>query len=131
MNWHAMTGDEQGNAFTIIFHIPIPAVNNRVGVSYRTALVNSGIGGRTAMVEGVAPGHITTAEKSQIEAGELYEHVEVVHSSPGETPAQIATKIDTRFGELTAAIQTRLQNQLTYFGHAQNAPAGTIKRRRK
>ena len=42
-DWHILTRGPAG--YRAIFHIPIPATTNPVGVSYRTALVRSGIGG--------------------------------------------------------------------------------------
>lgn len=121
-NWHARVGDVSGNAFQIIFHIPIPATNNRVGVPYRTALVGSGLGGTTIMLEGVAAGQITTAEKASITSGAIYEYVETFYSNPGETSGALQTRIDARYTALVTELQNRLANQLTYWGHAHDAP---------
>lgn len=122
MNWHARTCDEKGNAVEVIFHIPIAAGNNRAAVSYRTALVKSGLGGVTAMTEGSANGEITTAEKTQVVAGEIYEVTETFHTNPGETANQLRLRIDARYTELAAQVPPRLQNILSYWGYDRNVP---------
>jgi hypothetical protein len=40
-NWHALTGSSDGNSFRIVFHIAIPSANNRVGINYQVAMINS------------------------------------------------------------------------------------------
>lgn len=119
-NYHVLTGRPDGNAYSVVFHIPIPSANNRVGVNYRTALVNSGLGGVTSLVEGSGPGQIATAEKTQVLAGELFEVVEEFHTQPGETAAQLQARVDARYTALVAQTQAALQGRLAYFGHARN-----------
>ncbi len=63
-----------GQVREIIFHFDVPGGTNDVGVAWSTALVNSGRGGTTRMVEGTGAGQITTAEKAQIEAGTRFEY---------------------------------------------------------
>ena len=66
---HVIDGD--GNrGYKVAMHIAVPNTNNAVGVNYRTALVNSGLGG-TQLTEGAGAGQITTAEKAQVDAGEV------------------------------------------------------------
>lgn len=122
MNYHVLTGREDGNSYSVVFHIPIPNTNNRVAVNYRTALVNSGIGGTTVLPEGNGAGQITSAEKAQVVAGELYEHVEQFDTNPGETANQIRDRIDARYTALVTAIQSRLAGRLAYFGFTRNVP---------
>jgi hypothetical protein len=116
-SYHVLTGRPDGNAYSVVFHIPIPSVNNRVGVNYRTALVNSGLGGTTSLVEGNAAGQITTAEKASIASGALYEYVEEFATNPGETAAQIQARIDARYTALVTQIQADFSGRLAYFGH--------------
>lgn len=118
-NWHALTGTPDGNAFTIVFHIPIPgAGNNRAGVQWRTALINSGLGGKTTLPDGDGSGGtISAAEKASIGSGAIFEHVEQFATNPPEAAATLQARIDARFTALTAAIQASLQAQLTYFGY--------------
>jgi hypothetical protein len=121
-NWHARTGDADGNSFEVLFHIPVPNTNNRAGVNYRTALVGSGLGGATVMTEGVAAGQITTAEKTQILAGALYEHREIIYTNPTESLAQLQARIDARFTVLSSTIDAQLRNRLGAWGHDRNVP---------
>jgi hypothetical protein len=121
-NWHARAGSLDGNSFEIIFHIPIPATNNRVGLSFRTALVKSGFGGKTKMTEGVLPGEITTTERAAIAAGSLYEHIEQFDTHPDETATQLQVRIDARYNQLATQLLDRIKNILQYWGHDRNVP---------
>ncbi len=121
-DYHILGGSGDANQFTVVHHIPISVGNNRAGVAYRTALVNSGIGGKTAMVEGVGAGQISTAEKTQILSGELYEHSEQVSTNPGETATQLRDRLDARHTALRTRIRDYLQSQLSYFGFTRTVP---------
>jgi hypothetical protein len=117
-NWHARQGDEVGNQWEIIYHIPIPNVNNSAGptpVNFRTALVQAGLN-TTVMAEGTAKGQITTAEKNQIIAGAIYEYVERLDSDPNDTGVQLRAKADARYTALVSIIQARLGNMFKYWG---------------
>jgi hypothetical protein len=118
-NYHLRIGLPDANAYQVIFHVPIPNVNNVVGVNYRTALVRSGLGGTTIMAEGNAPGLITTAEKNSIVSGALYEYVSQINTNPGETDAQLQARLDamyTAFANVNQPLLQGLQHQLKYFG---------------
>lgn len=117
-DYHVLTGDRYGNKFRIAYHIPLPDQNNRAGVSYRTAVVNSGLGGTTSLTEGTGAGQISAAEKAQIEAGERVEIVEDFATNPGESAAQAKTRIKARCAVLTAKVQAELAHRLTYYGFA-------------
>jgi len=125
-NWHARTGDRDGNSFEILFHVPIPSANNRVGVNYRLALVGAGLGGTSKMTPdggSAAAGKITAAELTQIQAGELIEHSQLVATFPGETSGQLQTRIDalyTALADVNGAFITALKHQLDYWGHDRN-----------
>lgn len=124
-HWHARTGDRDGNSFEILFHVPIPSANNRVGVNYRAALVAAGLGGTTKMTEGVGAGLITTAEKAQIAGGELLELSQQVATFPGETAGQLQTRIDalyTALANVNGPLITAVKHQLDYWGHDRNVP---------
>jgi hypothetical protein len=120
-NWHALTGTSDGNSFRIVFHLPIPSALNRANVNYRTAVVNSGQGGKTALPDGDGTGGtISAAEKASIVAGALYEHVEDFPTSPGETATALQARIDARFTALSDTTTGRvgqLAKELTYFGY--------------
>lgn len=119
--WHALTGDKDGNSYSVAFHIPIPTpANNRVGISYRTALVNSGLGGKTTLPDGDGTGGtISASEKTSIAAGAVYEKVETFTTNPNETLAQLGARVDARYTALADVNGTfigGLKNQLSYYG---------------
>lgn len=119
-NWHALTGDAFGNTYTVVYHVPIPSANNRVGVNYRTALVNSGLGGTTRLPDGDGTGGtIAAAEKTSIQSGALYEHAEPFATNPGQTLGQLGAAVDARYtalADVNGAFIAGIKNQLQYFG---------------
>jgi hypothetical protein len=119
-SWHALTGDSFGNAFRIVMHFPIPAAGtNRAGVQWRVALANSGLA-RTVLPDGNGSnGTIAAAEKADILAGAVYEHVEEVATNPGETDAQYRDRIIALHAARQVEVLARLQKALTYFGYTQ------------
>jgi hypothetical protein len=117
-NWHALTGTLDGNSFQIVFHVTIPSANNAAGINYRTALVNSGLGGRTVLPDGDGTGGtISAAEKTSIQSGALYEYAEDFATNPGESAAALQARIDARHAALTTLLQGQLSKRLTYFGY--------------
>jgi hypothetical protein len=120
-SYHVLTGQDDGNAFRVVFHLPIPVANNRAGVAYRTALVNSGLGGTTTLPDGDGTGGtISAAEKTQVQAGQILEHAENFPTNPGESAVQLQARIDARYAELTTVGLDRAQKRLTYFGFARS-----------
>lgn len=119
-NWHSLSGTVDGNSFLIVYHVPIPIANNRASVSYRTALVNSGIGGKTQLPDGDGTlGTISAAEKTSIQSGALYEYSEYFPTNPGQTLAQLQAAVDAKFtalSDVNGTLVKALQAQLTYFG---------------
>ena len=115
-NWHTRDGDDFGNGFTVLFHIPIPAgANNRAGMSYRTAIVQANLN-TTVMSIGSSAGQMTAAEKAVLDAGGIVEVSRVVYSQPSETIQQLISRLDAMFTALTSEVQAKLQNRLTYWG---------------
>ncbi len=110
-------GKEEGNIIKIVnvvFHIPIPALNNVVGVPYRDALVRS-LGGAAAIVS-VLP-EITTQEDSDMKAGALLEVSTTVRfSSTNLTDAQRLAQVEAAFTAAKTAELTVKQQELKYFG---------------
>ena len=47
---HILAGNTSGE-WQAVFHVAVPDANNAVSVNYRTALVNSGLGGSSTMEE--------------------------------------------------------------------------------
>lgn len=117
---HVMLGDGARN-WRVIFHFPVADANNAVGVNYRTALVNSGLGGTTSMTEGVEAGQITTAEKAQVEAGELYEYgYALMPESGGTTAPQLQAQLRAVYTREKSRVTDDIQKRLKYFGHTES-----------
>ena len=116
---HILAGG--GDTFRVATHFAVPNQDNAVGVSYRTALVNSGQGGTTSMVEGAGAGQITTVEKAQIEAGEVLEQVELLSvESGGTAPAQLRAAIQKLYASVEDRVIDQMKKQLRYFGHTES-----------
>ena len=108
----------------MVCHIPIPAGTNAAGVSWQAALVNSGIGGTTVLLDGDgSDGTIGAAEKASIQAGALFEVVtdELIPDSVSTGPTRL-TYIDAVYNAIVAREQARLQSQLKYFGFTRDVP---------
>lgn len=120
-NIHVVAGDGNGS-WDLIFHIPIPNTNNSVGVNWRTALVNSGLGGTTQLPDGDgSAGTISAAEKAGLVAGALFEHRErFLLESGGSSGAQTQALIRSLYTREKSRAQADLQRKLKYFGHTES-----------
>lgn len=115
-NYHITTGLDDGNSFTVVFHIPVPGENNAAGINLRAA-ISTEQGTVTSQVKNLDAG-----EQTQLNDGEIFEYVEVFHTNPGETLAQKRNKIDTRYSNLIAPVQNRLRERFAYWGFSRNVP---------
>lgn len=116
-NLHVLTKTE--NDVTVAAHIAIPATSNTAGVSWRTALINSGLGGATVLKDGDGTGGtISAAEKTQLATGALYEVVDQIHVSIPSGAAAINAYLDSRYSEISARALAFLQDRLNYFGYS-------------
>lgn len=123
MDYHVLTGQDDGNAYVVVYHLPFPTGNNRAGVAYRTALINSGLGGMTRLPDGDGTGGtISASEKSQIAAGELLEFSESFNTHPGETALQLRARVDARWTALANQLPGLAQARLEYFGFVRDVP---------
>jgi hypothetical protein len=113
---HILNGDG-GGSWTYVFHVAVPDTTNAVSVSYRTALVNSSLGGVSVMDEGTGPGQITTAELAQLAAGELFEFSRGWLAESGATNnAQLLVNLRAEYVRVTPLVLSQLQNRLKYYG---------------
>lgn len=113
--------DRQGQNFRLAYHVAIPAANNGAGVSYRTAVVNSGLGGTTVLPDGDGTaGTISAAEKAQLTAGEIVERVVLLDVMRGGNPngAAIASLIQEHYNAVSAELLAGLQAALAQFGRS-------------
>lgn len=116
---HVLTGN--GNQYIVVMHFLVPNLNNSVSVNYRTALVNSGLGGTTQLTEGTGPGQILTAEKAQVESGELYEYpIKVSADGTGQSTSGRQELLRRIYTATKNAIISDLQDKLKFFGHTES-----------
>jgi len=118
---HVLSGNGLGK-WTLVFHFAMPDQDNNVTINYRTALINSGLGGTSTMTEGEGPGQITSAELAQIQAGELYEYSTSFPAESGATNnTELLTSIRAVYACDLSAVIARLQKQLRYYGYTGSA----------
>jgi hypothetical protein len=117
MNWHALEGSREKHQITVVFHIPVPNINNIVGVSYRTAISKEEpfTASRVPYLAADFP-----AEVSSLQVGALYEHIETVNYNANLADAQKLALINARYTVLVGEIQTELQNKYIYWGKNQD-----------
>ena len=113
--------DATATTVRCIFHFDVPDVDNSVSVSLRASLVASGVGGTTSMTEGTGAGQITTAEKAQIEAGEVFEYAYTMRKDRAQwenrTPAQQLEVLRGFYAEENADLSAQVVTRLAYFGY--------------
>lgn len=118
---HILTGSNGGTSWQVVMHFPVPDVTNAVAVNYRTALVNSGIGGSTNLTEGTGPGEIAAAEKTQVEAGELLEYrCRFNIEGNGVEVAVVQAMLRAHYTREQGRVIGDVQAQLKYFGHLES-----------
>lgn len=118
---HVLAGDGLG-AWTIVFHFVVPDQNNNVAINYRTALINSALGGISVMAEGSAAGQITSAELALVAAGEVYEHSEAFLAESGATSnAEMLAAAREIYAARETPVLNRLRKKLRYYGYTGSA----------
>lgn len=95
---HVLTGS--GGFFQVVVHSPTPAGDNAVGVSYETALKNSG-NNVTVMPIGSGPGEITPAEATLVSCGAIIETRATWQVNPVWSPIEQQENL-ANFEKLTA-----------------------------
>ncbi len=114
---HVLSGNGSG-LYQVVIHTPTPVGNNSVGVSWATALINSGMA-KTVMTVGVGPGQISQAEHDQIAAGTVIEAVTQWQDDPTFSTQARLDDFNLRTSQASAARLAQLAAQLTYFGFTQ------------
>lgn len=109
-------------SFRVALHIAVPNTPNAAGVNWRTALLNSGLGGVTVLPDGDgAAGTISVSEKTSIQTGALYEVVEEWELlTAGNATAQVLAYLDACYTQKKAAILADLQARLNQFGRTRD-----------
>ena len=113
-NYHILTFDREQKTINLVFHITIPAINNVVGVSYRTALVDSLKG--SANINSVLT-TIDSAELALMKTGEIYEiPMSVRFSSLTLTDAQRLNEVIAAYNSTKTSELANKQSDLKYYG---------------
>lgn len=106
-----------GESSRVVFHIAVPATNNSVGTSWRAVLINSAVGGTTRLADGAGTGGtISAAEKTQIQAGEVYEVEERIQIPSGMSGPQANAFFDALHAAKSVEIQAQIVARLNLFG---------------
>ena len=114
---HVLAGDGLHH-WTLALHFAVPDQDNNVSVSYRVALVNSGIGGTSQMAEGTGAGQITPVELASLQAGELYEfNLSFLAESGATNNTELLAAIRAAYTAHEAPVLNRLQKRLRYYGY--------------
>ena len=112
--YHILEGFKDGNAYKVVFHIPIPNVNNDVGFSYRTAVKdNENLdvnGNKVSVVPGLSASEVTSMGN-----GSLFEYVEIFRTHNSENQATNKARLDARFNELKTNKQNDLQTKYRFY----------------
>ena len=117
---HILAETRKG-AWRVVMHFAVPNATSPVGMSYRTALLTSGLGGSTQLPDGDgSAGTISATEKAQIEAGEVAEvAVEFLVESGGATTASVRDFLRQSYATKKNEYLGEMQRKLKYFGHTE------------
>jgi hypothetical protein len=111
---HVLTGGG-GNLFTVAVHATTPAGNNSAGVSWASAIQNSGRA-TSILTVGNGAGQIQTNEMNQITSGAIIEGSFQWGDDPTWTTQQRLDDLDLRANQLVAELLDRYARELKYFG---------------
>jgi hypothetical protein len=120
MNYHilqiAVKPDNKSDSATVIFHISVPAINNDVSYSYRTAIREfKEFTSETGVITSRLP-YIQQAELDQLKTGELIEEVVSVEYNADLSNAQKLNIIEAEYTARKDALLTKAQNALRFWG---------------
>lgn len=104
------------NVYTVVVHAPTPAGNNLAGVSWATALQNSGLAG-TQLTIGNGPGQISQSEANQIASGTIIEAAFQWGDDPGWTNQQRLDDLNVRATQAVNEVIAEFRQRLKFFGH--------------
>lgn len=117
-DYHVLTSNLSDTEITLAFHIPIPDAANSAGVNYREALIESGMnpGAPVSRVPWL------TTEQDSINAGALYEHVEMVKVDAALSKLQKRQAIDARYLALALKLPAKIEAALDWWGTNRDIP---------
>lgn len=104
------------NLYDVVVHATTPVGNNSAGISWKVALVNSGLAATTLPV-GTGPGQITQAESNQVTTGDLIEARFQWGDDPNWTNQQRLDDLNIRAQQAVNEILADYAKRLKWFGH--------------
>lgn len=114
---HVISGNGRGT-WQVAMHFDVPDKTNTVSVSYRTALVNSGLASVSVLQDGDGTdGTINAAETADLAAGIKFEHVvSIFLDGPGQGASSRLALLRAKYAELESLVIVRLKDRLEFFG---------------
>lgn len=109
-----MTGNG-GNTFNVVCHSPTPAGNNSAGTSWVNALKN-GIKPVTSMSIGNGSGQISSAEATDVAAGNVIEASFQFDDDPTWDAGTRTAQLNAIASDAVTRVQTELGAKLKWFG---------------
>lgn len=119
-NYHVLEVVGRNDRARVAFHISVPDENNFANVNIRTAVKQylENIPENDGVISSIVP-WITT-ELTDLQTGNLYEHVEVVEYNAKATNVQKRIALDNRYISLNTNIPDTLRERLQFWGMDRN-----------
>jgi len=118
--------DMNKHRLKVVFHIPVPDIDNRANINYRDAVVKSGHASTSILADAADPDNpqgweISSAEKDALASGALIEHVEQipVMSNDWDDLSVLRTKVLNAYNDVKARLLSRIQKSLRFWGLSQ------------
>lgn len=120
-NYHILTQSLDKKTAQIVFHIPVPMLDNVVGIPYRTALKQKlEDASEDGIIYSVCP-IIASTELTQIQNGEIYEVAKSIRfSSLYLTNPQKRDELDAKYNSLKISAREDLEVELEWWGLARD-----------
>lgn len=103
------------NTYEVVVHATTPAGSNSAGVSWATAIANSGPPA-TVMTVGNGPGQISNNEATQVANGSVIEVGYIWGDDPAWTEQQRVADLELRAQQAVDEAIANLQARLRWFG---------------
>jgi len=108
-NYHVLELNDKQDRARVAFHITTPTENNSQGVALNFAI------SQHLAPETVVP-WLVDPELTQIQNGEVFEHIETVKFDANLTELQKRSEIDTRFNALNTKIPDIIRTRYRFWG---------------
>jgi hypothetical protein len=120
MDFHVLEVNQKEDTARVAFHIATPTGTNTQGLNYSDVLVEW-----RGTLSSDVPNLDTRngdggTESTAISNGEVYEHIETVEFDAEAANPDKLTVIRNRYNQLTTLIQSRIQNQLKFWGYSED-----------